>query len=93
MSEHLFRFLVGELKTLRIVCKRERCGAVTELSIAALAEKEDAIKCPGCGEPLQRALNPYLQDLAKALSKFPTKEIDVELSLPVNDDVAQRGRK
>ena len=53
MSRTLFAFLLSELKTVRILCKHDGCGVVTELPMGKLAQKFHAdgmsrVICPHC---------------------------------------------
>jgi predicted Zn finger-like uncharacterized protein len=48
MSETLFRFLLSEMKTLRITCKN--CKAAAEAPLEKLAARDAPMRCPVCGE-------------------------------------------
>ncbi len=49
MSRRLLAFLLSELKTVRVICPRKECGAVTEVTVEQLGlrfDREPA--CPVC---------------------------------------------
>jgi hypothetical protein len=48
MTRKLLAFLLSELKTVRLICQQERCGAVTEVSIAKMRTKFTGGACPLC---------------------------------------------
>jgi len=87
MSEKLFKFLLSEFKTLRVVCKK--CKTVVELDVASLAAAGLPYKCPGpgCQEVLPwmggiDRTNP-LQELARAMLALETcKSVEVQLIVP-----------
>ncbi|HYH66571.1 MAG TPA: hypothetical protein VD866_17890 [Urbifossiella sp.] len=47
MSRRLLAFLLSELKTVRLICQRPQCGAVTEMSVESLGARF-ANRTPGC---------------------------------------------
>lgn len=58
MSRKLFAFLLSELKTVRLICQRPHCGAVTEMSVEKLADQfgrlnqHETPACPVCRQAL-----------------------------------------
>ncbi len=50
MSRRLLAFLLSELKTVRIICQHPSCGAVTEMTVEAMATrfKGRTAECPVC---------------------------------------------
>lgn len=89
MSERLFKFLLSELKLIRIRCKYESCNAVVELPISDLETMPEIANCPVC----KRAILPY-PELPKDLVRFsdfaravrvlgnPKNPADIEFVLP-----------
>jgi hypothetical protein len=87
MSEHLFRFLLSELTTVRIVCAK--CGGVIETSIDKLSKVK---RCPTCPADFRDYTNhmrdddrPSLfADLAETLKKAQSHKglAEVEFVLP-----------
>lgn len=47
MSRRLLAFLLSELKTVRVICPRPSCAAVTEVSIEQLGSRFSD-RTPGC---------------------------------------------
>jgi hypothetical protein len=40
----------GEIKVVRLVCKRENCGGVAEIPVTRLEALVGATLCPSCGQ-------------------------------------------
>lgn len=86
----MFAFLLGELKTVRLICQREGCGAVTEVTPDKLESVGHRGNCPVCGQdlypatPFQNA-NPIVK-LALALQAVQAAQkpgaVQVELVMP-----------
>jgi hypothetical protein len=56
MSRKLFAFLLSELSTVRLICKRPTCGGVAEMPIDQLEKRFEgqyAPACPVCGGTYQ----------------------------------------
>ena len=87
MSETLFRFLLGELTSLRARCKKPGCGGVVELPLASLVGRNTSIRCPLCDDPLQEHVpNNHLANLARAMEALAAAgNADVEFTLPLRD--------
>lgn len=87
MSEKLFKFLLSELKTVRLVCNNPRCGAVIELTVERMRAKCEFAQCFVCKEdffgPHGSQLNP-LTKLADAILEMQkhTKAIEIEFVMP-----------
>jgi hypothetical protein len=87
MSRKLFAFLLSELETLRIICHKPNCGAITELTIDRTRAKLEFGECPVCRNSFFGApdgpKNPLtkLADALLELQKF-TKSVEVEFVLP-----------
>lgn len=87
MSDRVLKFLLSELKTVRIICPH--CEAVAEMPIDRLATRfETERKCLGCGESYGFGDhgNP-LDRLGKVIAEFfalqrNTKFPDIEFVLP-----------
>lgn len=84
MSEKLFRFLVSEIKSMRVICKNKDCGTVLEIPLKKLEDGRGEIQCPVCKNWLQKGgINCHLSDLAAALDRFSKLDyVDVEFTLP-----------
>lgn len=86
MSETLFRFLVQEIKLLRIICKNPRCGSVMEIPLARMADWHGVINCPACARAIQKGSDTdnYLANLAAVLLQLQKADyVDVGFSLPI----------
>lgn len=93
LSETLFRFLVSELTSLRIICRHNDCGAVVELRLdhlSALDVPETKLTCPACRNVIERgsSSDKIVTNLAKAILKFKNAAdyVDVEFTLPVKPE-------
>jgi len=86
MSEHLFKFLLSELKTVRLHYKHPGCGAVIEVTADRLAKVFQEGDCPVCKLPLVPAVKGAGNDfgrLADVLRAFgASQDVDVEFVLP-----------
>ena len=91
MSETLLRFLLTELKTVRVICKRKDCGAVTELPVERLEHAFREFKCPLCRAKIRNA--PGEEDVFDLLGRAVRKlhepqvreRIAIEFVLPDKD--------
>lgn len=88
MSEHLFRFLMHELKMVRVRCKSPGCGAVVEVPIEKLGENFSTGNCPICRNrmtPAREDANGFVQ-LARVFKWFESvsAEVEVEFTVPVS---------
>ena len=87
MSRRLLVFLLSELATLRVVCRRPGCGGVTEMPLDRVAARFADPRCPVCqGELLPgnaAGANPLTQ-LARAAVALQAHaaNVDVEFVLP-----------
>jgi hypothetical protein len=91
MSEKLLKFLLTELKMVRIICKNKDCGAVVELPVDRLENSFKDFKCPLCREGIRDQTNredPF-DLLGRAIRKFNEprvrEHIEVEFVLPERD--------
>ena len=87
MSEHLLRFLVSELKLVRVRCKGPTCGMTFEMPVKALVGRFPQSKCPLCGHMFQWktvAEGDPLTDLAVAILRLAGDEdkVEVQFVLP-----------
>ncbi len=55
MSEHLLKFLLSELDTVRILCGNPNCGAVVEVPLGRLRHTFRTYECPVCRQPFSLA--------------------------------------
>src|SRR5437762_2263433 len=91
MSETIFKFLLSELRTIRIFCQNKSCGVVVEMPVSTLASDppHEHTKCKHCGQ----LFNPTKKDdyalvnFAKAVEAVKALEeiVQIEFVLPVND--------
>lgn len=94
MSEKLLKFLLGELKTIRIHCQGahrngEKCGAIIEVAMDRLGETFKNCLCPFCYTPFQwrdqaGADHNLFHELAKVVENLRSIEncVQVEFVLP-----------
>jgi hypothetical protein len=93
ISRKLLAFLLSELNTVRIICKRAECGAITEIPISSMAKMFSGNWCPACqhqfveefpGKPVPPR---RLVELANAIAAVKdVQAIDLEFVLPDNGD-------
>lgn len=82
MSETVLKILLGELKTVRILCKGKNgkgCRGIVELPVEAIAELYRDQKCPLCGVDIPNTSTNHLEQLGKtliALRDFKTFEVE-----------------
>jgi len=89
VSKKLLRFLLSELKTIRVRCKNDCCGVITEFVLERLNTPELTERCPCCHAEWQtadmsgRPQNAF-ERLAKALALLKRIEgkVEIELELP-----------
>ena len=81
-------FWLQELHTVRLICQKDGCNAVVELTISQLA-KDQPSHCPVCGKTLVFSDHPSsatLQQLAVAIEKARepglAKLVKVEFVMP-----------
>ena len=88
MSETLFRFVLGELTNVRVVCSQ--CKAVAEVPISSLDQQQQQWRCLGCGAVLRNApRNPDgLDRLASAYRALTGQgsPFEVEFAVPIAPD-------
>ncbi len=86
MSEKLFKFLLSELSTVRIICGS--CGVVTETSIDKLESVFKGGQCPSCkasiSPPLENIEAGALGKLSQAIRLLGKENLKVEFVLPDN---------
>lgn len=82
MSEKLFRFLLSELKTIRIICKG--CHGIIELPPGKIAHQLAAVQCPLCRVSFGHSENYQLAKLAEAIHELskPDAPVTVEFLIP-----------
>ena len=90
MSERLFKFLLSELKTIRVHCQVPGCGVVIEVPVDQLDQKFGTMRCPVCQQqlyaPTERGENPFVS-LASAMRLFRSDatRAQIEFVLPDGD--------
>jgi|SRR5450755_964804 hypothetical protein len=91
MSEKLLRFfLMSEIRTIRLVCKNEGCGAIVEVPIEKL-EQDKWKTCRGCERPFgvtdQHSQLNWLQQLSQAIAglRKAADDLEVEFVLPAKE--------
>ena len=91
MSERLFKFLLTELKTVRLICPH--CTGVIEVSVKELGKRFDSNPaCPLCSKPFV-TMEPGPDKLSTALGRLADailelqhdkRAVKVEFVLPDN---------
>jgi hypothetical protein len=84
MSEHLWKFLLSELSTLRIVCQHEnggnKCGAAIEVTVDHLFGKDERLKCPICQNTIAAPdgmKGDYLKTFAGVVKALQNSGLDI----------------
>jgi hypothetical protein len=86
MSKTLFSFMIGELTVIRLMCKHDKCGAITEIPTTRLS-KNKPLKCPSCQMPYEWEDESPLRMLGRAIQMLKeNQELGVEFVLPVRDE-------
>ena len=82
MSETLFRFMLKEIESFRIICK---CGTTVEISLDRLnGMSQNLIKCQVCENVIQNAGSQNLINLAKDIIAIRNmNHFSVGISLPL----------
>jgi hypothetical protein len=87
MPEHLFRFLLSELKVVRLRCKEPGCGVVTDVDLATAGGRR-LEGCPICRHPFQNPPDGHtmyysMSDMLRAMHSIALSDkVDVEFVLP-----------
>jgi len=90
MSEHVFKFLLSELNTVRILCQSLKCKGVIEIPLSELAKDShyEHMKCKLCGndfDPNSTGKSKLVEFACAAEEmKRLEKSIQVEFVLPDN---------
>lgn len=88
MSEKLLKFLLSELKIIRIVCKKDTCGAILELPLRQAGRRHQHFECPVCGTDFRADASDkrnHLEELADAVKRLEgalNDRVGIELVLP-----------
>lgn len=86
MSEKLLKFLLHELTSVRLTCRK--CQTSVDLPLAVLADpSHPGIPCPGCSQPAVLLRPPGKEDaltrLAKAVNDLKTmQDVSVHFVMP-----------
>lgn len=92
MGETLYRFLLGEVRILRVRCKT--CSTVIEVELAKVELTFSTDCCPVCHRPFQpaRADAAELKHLAESLQRLNalSSTVEVELTFPEPDAVSEK---
>lgn len=84
MSEHLLKFLLSELSTVRLVCRAKHCGMVAEMPVEKLAAKQHGA-CPFCGQEFgSTALQEFGQQLLRVRELHQRGVVDLQFVLPAD---------
>jgi hypothetical protein len=86
MSRKLLAFLLSELKTVRVICKRDGCGMIYELPVAELETRFKNMTCPACKNLLGHGNENGFAWLSAAVRAFATVKDWVELEFVLKDD-------
>jgi hypothetical protein len=89
MSETLFKFLLSELRFIRLRCKKANCGGVAELPVGRLQAMTGICRCPSCGEQFLTRQGKFHRDVDSlaafgiAIGELSSSEaFDVEFVIP-----------
>jgi hypothetical protein len=86
MSEHLWKFFLNELATVRLVCQAQQgsapCGAAVEVTLDHILHRNGPITCQACGNFLRapRAMGggDYLTIFAEAVKGLQAAGLQIE---------------
>ena len=84
MSETLFRFLLSELITARVVCMK--CGGIAEFPADQLDTYFGSAVCHFCKQALQMPTNNGLAMLGKAIRTLKQTEQAVEVRFDIKQE-------
>ncbi len=90
MSEKLFRFMLSELKFVRLLCQKPDCGSVTEVSLEKLRNGAAAWTCGGCGQNYFSGAahtESPISHFAKSIQAMQDERngFKIEFALPIKD--------
>jgi hypothetical protein len=89
VSKHLLAFLLSEMNTIRLRCKRTDCGAVTEVLLNRMPPALRAdFNCPCCHKPFHpHDKSNFLDKLARAVDglKACKEDLAAEFIVLVKD--------
>jgi hypothetical protein len=85
MSEKLIRFLLSELKTVRVLCQHPNCNTVVEVSVEDLPTKYQGAICPLCRNTIQAPQYNNLVTLGTALRGLASSEDRVKVEFVIPD--------
>jgi hypothetical protein len=84
-KRYLVSFLIGDLKIVRVICRKNECGGVIEVPVDKLAGAT-LFECPICRQVIHPHNTNPLIPLGKAINDLSNeafrKEFDVEFVLP-----------
>jgi hypothetical protein len=82
--EKIFRFKIGELLRMRILCKQPGCDGVVDVPVKNATTMRGDLRCPCCKKALMLDAKPDVVQLAEAIQYFAEKNgmADVEFCLP-----------
>lgn len=91
MSRKLLAFLLSELQTVRVICKK--CEVVTEMTADKASGKFQSGRCPVCEEwfynPGSTGFNPLFELLKMIQETKRITTFDVEFTLPDSGEPRQ----
>jgi hypothetical protein len=91
VSEKVLRIPLGDLRTVRIVCQRDTCGAVSEMLLDRICDRPDVheyAKCHRCGQPFHTDRNSFgkaMDGLCFAIGELTNTDLagQVAIEFPV----------
>lgn len=94
MSEKLFRFLLSEIRTVRLVCQNPECGGVAEVPITRMGNTPAVNECRICSRHYfsgQLEHNNPIMKLAAAIRELQDKTTDVKIGFSLPDSTPPVG--
>ncbi len=87
MTETITRVQLAELKTVRIVCRKDGCAGIIELPLADMMTRNAGLdRCPVCGSDYARYFPPgrhLFVELANLLDKLNSiRAFSLEFTIP-----------
>ena len=97
MGKKIMRLPLAELKTIRITCVNETCGAVVELSLEQLGSHRYPKQCPLCSNSFgvfppgastaKNGFEPFAIAITNLLSS--QNNFKIEFAIPSDDSATQ----
>lgn len=75
MSRKLLAFLLSELDTIRLICQRDACRAVTEVNFARMDSIGSSGVCPVCKHELYPGAGQFNNPLARLANAIQAVQV------------------